>query len=158
MCSVGYSLSFLSVSFVCKTSYTIFLLKSAFSFTHSIWLQNQDKHTPISWLRCRIVDQPSGFGGPSLVELIESEEVEQEETEQNDLREEDYEVGQDEMKEEKRPKPQKPPKKLPNEVHFGRLKPSQKKQVNIRLFGIDPASTTTAQETQVIFRIKIINW
>ncbi|KAI6190790.1 hypothetical protein M3Y97_00156900 [Aphelenchoides bicaudatus] len=54
---------------------------------------------------------------------------------------------------EKMPKPQKPPKKLPNELLFGQLKPLQKKQINIRLFGVDPAySTGTAQETHVLVR------
>jgi hypothetical protein len=102
-------------------------------------LQNSDKRTAISWLRCRIVDQPSGFGGPSLVELIETGEkvVDQKEN-----------CGEAKIE-------GKPAKKLPNELRFGRLDPTQKRQINICLFGIDPASTTTAKETQVIFKISI---
>lgn len=60
------------------------------------------------------------------------------------------ENDQEEGDREKMPKSQKPPKKLPNELLFGQLKPLQKKQINIRLFGVDPAySTGTTQETQV---------
>lgn len=36
-----------------------------------------------------------------------------------------------------------------NGLRFGRLRPTQRRQIRLRIFGVDPASTQSAQETQV---------
>lgn len=43
-------------------------------------------------------------------------------------------------------------RKETNELRFGQIGPMKKRKILVRLFGIDPASTTTAQETQVLIR------
>lgn len=48
-------------------------------------MQNADKHTAIKWIQCRIVDQPAGFGGPQLIELVVDDEFEENHQSEEDL-------------------------------------------------------------------------
>jgi hypothetical protein len=103
-----------------------------FSFIHTITLQNTDKRTPIRWLKCRVAEQPTGFGGPPLVELLPDEEFDKNAEPQTVVKIVDS--GN---------------RKHPNALRFGRINPTQKRQIRLRIFGVDPASTQSAQETQV---------
>lgn len=54
-----------------------------FSAVHTITMQNTDKRTAIRWIKCRVVDQPTGFGGPPLVELLADENKDESDDEEN---------------------------------------------------------------------------